>query len=158
MTELVLHRERSDALAELAGSHVGDGSLSEPETPALLRRVARERLGVRIELRVVVVVAVPVCAPPQEDFALVEHEVRPGVRNWRLARVPRNDAWGVRLGALARAMRRARLLLGRRLREALSDPAPASTAPAPEAAYRFRGGREGRVALLPGPSRGSWCR
>lgn len=151
MTELVLHREGSNALVELAGSHVADGSLSGPETPALLRRVARERLGVRVELRVVVAVAVPACAPPQEDFALVEYEVRPGVRNWRLARVPRNDAWRVRFGALVRAMRRARLQLGRRLREALPGPAPA--VPAPEAACRLRGGREGRVALFPGASR-----
>lgn len=151
MTELVLHTPRSSTLVELARRHVADGSVSSPETPALLRRVARERLGAEIALALVVVVAVPLSDCPKDDFALVEHEVRPGVRNYRLARVPRNDEGAIRFGAFERAVRRRFLALARRLGGALRGPV--AIAPAPEAAFRLGAGREDHVALLPGPSR-----
>ncbi len=113
MNELVLHGSRSGEVVDLARRHVADGSISEPETPALLRRVARERLGFSVDLRVVVGVAFPVLPLPKGDFALVEHEVRPGLKNCHLVRVPRNCAWRIRLGAFRRALRRAWTALGR---------------------------------------------
>lgn len=143
MTNLVLHRDRESSLAEVARSHVADRSISDLETPALLRRVAREQLGAEIELRVVVVVAFPVFVPPKDDFALVEYEVRPGVRNYRLARVPRNDAWAIRLGAFERAIRRTLRVIGRRLTASLAGPAP-------EAPCRLRAVNPGRAALPAG--------
>lgn len=143
MTNLVLHRDRPNALVEIARSHVADRSISEPETPALLRRVAREQLGAEIELRVVVVVAFPVFVPPKDDFALVEYEVRPGVRNYRLARVPRNDARAIRLGAFERAIRRTFRAIGHRLTASLAGPAP-------EAPCRLRAVNPGRAALPAG--------
>lgn len=151
MTELVLHKDRSNVLVELARSHVADGSISDPETPALLRRAAREQLDAAVGLRVVVVTALPVRAVPKDDFALVEYEVRPGVRNYHLARVPRNDRWLVRLGALDRALRRALRALARRLAGARCGPA--RIAPDPGTASPLRVVRGGRVTLLPGPSR-----
>lgn len=151
MTNLVLHRDRPNGLVEIARSHVSDGSISELATPALLRRVAREQLGAEIELRVVVVVAFPVFVPPKDDFALVEYEVRPGVRNYRLARVPRNDGWSIRLGAFERAVRRTLRGIGRRL--AGSFAGPAQIVPAPEAAYRLQAVSPARAALSAGPSR-----
>ncbi len=113
MTELVLHGSRSGEVVDLARRHVADGSISELDTPALLRRAAREQLGADVELRLVVSVALPVLPLPKGAFVLVEHEVRPGLTHDHLARVPRNCAWRIRLAAFERALRRAWRALAR---------------------------------------------
>ncbi|MDX9736106.1 MAG: hypothetical protein RBU36_18390 [Thermoanaerobaculia bacterium] len=149
MTELVLHRSRSGEVDALARSHVAEGSISVLETPALLRRVARERLGAEIELRVVVVVAFPFNARPEGEFTLVEYEARPGVWNYRLARVPGNCARSIRLGAFERAMRRAWRALGRRFAGAVH--VPTAITPAPVTARLLSAASSVRAALPAGP-------
>ena len=150
MTEPETHRAPSAELVALARSHVQDGTIREPETPALLRRVANASPGVEIAVTVVVVTAVPLVDLPRDDFALVEYEARPGVRNYRLARLPRNDGRLVRLGAFERAFHRTCVLLVRRVLGAFRAPAPLS--PVPDPAARLRAAGPGRVALLPRPS------
>ena len=152
MTNLVLHRDRANTLVEMARSHVADGSICDLETPALLRRIAADELGEAVVLGVVVVTAFPFHAHPPDDFALVEYEARPGVRNYRLARVPRNDATSIRIGAFERAFHRACVLISRRILDALRGPMPLPPQPGP--ALRLRLGAEDpdRAALVAGPS------
>jgi len=130
VNDLVLPPARAAELDALARSHVAEGSISDPETPALLRRVARERLGADIDLRVVVV-ALPILALPQDELVLVEREVRPGLRSYHLARVPRNRAWRIRLRALARALRHAWRAIGSRSTGAVHGLPAIAPAPGP---------------------------
>lgn len=120
-------------LLALALRHVEYGSIDAPETPGLVRRAAKERLGVEAAVAVALVADVPAAGLARDDFVLVEHENRPGVRNYRLARVPRNSGWRIRAGAFERALRRFCVRLVRR------------------ALGAFRTSDD--VALLPGPSR-----
>ena len=142
MTELVIHDPDAAELLALARSHVADGTIVAPETPALLRRVAAAHAGTEVVLAVVVVTAFPVHTLPPDDFALVEYEVRPGVRNYRLARVPKNDPWRIRVGLFERAFHRACRLLVRRALGAIRGPA--ALGPVREPTYRLP---------APGPSR-----
>ncbi len=142
MTQLVPQESQSAQLVELARSLVADGTIGAAETPALLRRVAAAELGTEVVLAVAVVAAFPVYALPPDDFALVEYEVRPGVRNYRLARVPKNHPWRIRIGAFERACHRACTLFVRRFRRAVRGTVPLTSVREP--AYRLP---------APGPSR-----
>ena len=108
-----------------ARASLADGSLHDLETPALLRRIA----GVPAppaSTAALATVAPPVLRPEvvEADFVLVDFEVRPGVRNYRLVRRPANNRWRVRIGAFERRVHRTFVLLARRFARALAVPAP----------------------------------
>jgi hypothetical protein len=112
----------TDTLKE-APPLVADGSLYELETPALLRRIAgvpapSDAAGqVTLEASVLHPEIVP------NDFVLVDFEVRPGVRNYRLVRPPKNDPWRIRIGAYERRVHRTFVVLARRIARRLAGPA-----------------------------------
>lgn len=107
-----------DALPLLA-----DGSLHELETPALLRRIAG--VPARADAAGHVTVEASVLHPElvPNEFALVDFEVRPGVRNYRLVRLPKNDPWRIRIGAFERRVHRTFVVLARRIVRSLAAPA-----------------------------------
>lgn len=94
---------------------VADGSLHELETPALLRRIAGVPACANTAAPVTLETSVlhPELVP--NDFVLVDFEVRPGVRNYRLARLPKNDPWRIRIGAFERRVHRTFVVLSRRI-------------------------------------------
>ena len=106
-----------------APPRIANGSLCDVETPALLRRIAS------VSVRAVVTGHAPLEASvlrPEvvpNDFVLVDFEVRPGFRNYRLARLPRNDRWRIRIGAFERRVHRAFVVLARRIVRSFADRA-----------------------------------
>lgn len=100
-----------------------DCSLRDPETPALLRRIAgmpapADAAGQgTLEASVLHPELVP------NDFVLVDFDVRPGVHNDRLVRPPANDPWRIRIGAFERRVHRALVVLARRITRSLAAPA-----------------------------------
>lgn len=102
---------------------VADCSLHELDTPALLRRIA----GVPAPADAAGHVTLGACALHPElvpnDFVLVDFEVRPGVRNYRLVRLPKNDPWRIRIGAFERRVHRAFVVLARRIVRSLAASA-----------------------------------
>ena len=107
-----------------APPHVEAGSLHDLETPALLRRIAgvpaHAATGGHGTLEPSVLQ--PELVP--NDFVLVDFEVRPGVRNYRLVRLPKNDPWRIRVGAFERRVHRTFVVLARRIARALALPLP----------------------------------
>lgn len=100
--------------------HVSDDSIRDPETPALLRRIAGVRVVVDAAEAFEVVAPSP--RPVPGDFVLVDIEVRPGVRSYRLVRRPKNDPWRIRIGAFERRVHRAFVVLARRFARGLNVP------------------------------------
>jgi len=102
---------------------LADGSLHELETPALLRRIAGvpARADAAGQVTVEASVLHPELVP--NDFVLVDFEFRPGVRNYRLVKVPKNDAWRIRTGAFERRVHRTFVVLARRIARSLTTPA-----------------------------------
>ena len=121
---------------DLAQALVSDGTLSDPETPALLRRIA----GAPLAAETAHATALEAPAPPRDstarDFVLVDWEIRPGERRYRLARVPANVPWRIRIGAFQRHVHRSFVVAGRRLRRFL---APESNAGFPARPGRTAG-------------------
>lgn len=107
-------------LVDLARAYVADGSISAPETPALLRRIASRHLVVTATFEVAIEFPAPHQIPLTEGFVLVDYEVRPGVRNYRLAKVPANDSSLIWLGAFERHVRRTLVLILRHLASLLT--------------------------------------
>lgn len=103
-------------------SLIADGPLHELETPALLRRVAgmSARAGAAGHAILEASTLHPELVP--NDFVLVDFEVRPGVRNYRLVRLPKNDRWRIRIGALQRRVHRAFVILARCIARSLAAP------------------------------------
>lgn len=102
---------------------VADGSLRNLETPALLRRIAGVTVRAVVTRHVTLEASVlrPEVVP--NDFVLVDFEVRPGVRNYRLARLPRNDQWRILIGAFERRVHRVFVVLARRIVRSFADRA-----------------------------------
>ena len=102
---------------------LADGSLHKLETPALLRRIAGvpARADAAGHVTVEALVLHPELVP--NDFVLVDFEVRPGVRNYQLVKVPKNDAWRIRIGAFERRVHRTFVVLARRIARSLTTPA-----------------------------------
>ena len=94
---------------------VADGSLRNLETPALLRRIAgvSARADTAEDATLEASALKPELVP--NDFVLVDFEVRPGVRNYRLVRLPANDPWRIRLGVFERRVHRAFVVLARHI-------------------------------------------
>ncbi|MFN7989760.1 MAG: hypothetical protein U0529_19965 [Thermoanaerobaculia bacterium] len=110
-----IHLTASPDLVDLALAYVTDGSISRPETPALLRRIAFEHLAAVAACGAAVDCTAPPPLPIPEGFVLVDYEIRPGVRSYRLAKVPENVAWRIRIGAFERHVHRTFVLFVRRL-------------------------------------------
>lgn len=110
-----IHLTPSPDLVDLALAYVADGSIDDPETPALLRRIAAEQLGARVAHAPEPGTPAPTLLPITEGFVLVDFEVRPGVRGYRLAKLPANVGWRIRIGAFERNVHRTFVVLGRRL-------------------------------------------
>ncbi len=147
-----IHLTPSPDLVDLALAYVADGSISDPETPALLRRIAAEQLAAETAYAAAVECPALPHVPITEGFVLVDCEIRPGVRGHRLARLPENVAWRIRVGAFERHVHRTLVILWRRLVRLLTAP----SALAPEAKARLlaqRARAAGDVAFL-GPASG----
>jgi hypothetical protein len=110
-----IHLTAAPGLVDLARAHVADGSITALETPALLRQIASQRLVVTATFAVAIEWPAPPRIPVTDGFVLVEYEVRPGVRNYRLAKVPANDPLRIRIGAFERHVHRTLVLVFRRL-------------------------------------------
>ncbi len=110
-----IHLTASPDLVDLARACVADGSISDPETPALLRQIASEHLVITAAFAVAIECPAPPRIPITEGFVLVDYEVRPGVRSYRLARIPANVPWRIRIGAFERLLHRTLVLFVRRL-------------------------------------------
>lgn len=111
----------TDTLRE-APPHVEAGSLHDLETPALLRRIAGVPAHLEAARHATPEASVLHPELVQSDFVLVDFEVRPGVRNYRLVRLPKNDPWRIRIGAFERRVHRTFVVLTRRLVRALAVP------------------------------------
>ncbi len=111
----------SPDLVDLAREDVADGSISNPETPALLRRIVSEQLTVYAAFAAANERPVVFGLPITEDFFLVDYEIRPGVRGYRLAKVPKNDPWRIAIGAFERRVHRTLVILVRRVVRFLTD-------------------------------------
>jgi hypothetical protein len=110
-----IHLTASPDLVGHARACVADGSISDPETPALLRRTASLHLVAVVAYASAIEYPVPPRIPVAEGFVLVDYEVRPGVRSYRLARIPANDSERIRIGAFERHVHRTLVLFVRRL-------------------------------------------
>jgi hypothetical protein len=140
-----LRDDRPD-LGDLALARVADGTLSDPETPALLRRIAREPLADDAAQATAPEAPAPARDSTARDFVLVSWEIRPGERRYRLARIPANVRWRIRIGAFERHLHRSFVIAGRRLRRFLG--------PASKAGLLARPGRAaGDLVLLDPASR-----
>ncbi len=106
-----------------APPQVADDSLRDLETPALLRRIAGVPAPADAAGQVTLEASVlhPELVP--NDFVLVDVDVRPGVRNYRLVRLPANDPWRIRIGAFERRVHRAFVVLARRMTRSPAAPA-----------------------------------
>lgn len=116
-----IHLTPSPDLVDLARAYVADGSISNPETPALLRRIASKQLAADAAFAAAIERPVVFRPPITEDFVLVDYEIRPGFRGYRLAKVPKNVPWRIAIGAFERRVHRSLVLLGRRLVRFLTD-------------------------------------
>jgi hypothetical protein len=110
-----IHLTGSPDLVDLALACVADGSISNPETPALLRHIAFEHLAAEAAYAAATHCPAVPPRPVTEGFVLVDYEIRPGVRGYRLAKVPANVSWRIRIGAFERHVRRTLFILWRRL-------------------------------------------
>ena len=115
-----IHLTPSPDLVDLTLAYVADGSISNPETPALLRRIAAERLAAGAAPAPGLEPLAPPRLPGHSGFVLVDYEVRPGVRGYRLARIPKNVWWRIRIGAFERRVHRAFVVLARRIARGLA--------------------------------------
>ena len=104
----------SDALRE-ARARVADGSISDLETPALLRRLTGAHLDPEAIEGTPFEAPAPLAEPVPGDFVLVDLEIRPGVRSYRLVKLPTNDPRRIRIGAFERRVHRTLLVLARRI-------------------------------------------
>ena len=142
-----IHFTPSPDLADLALAYVADGTISNPETPALLRRIAAEHLAAETANAGAEECPALPQLPITEGFVLVDCEIRPGVRGYRLARLPENVAWRIRVGAFERHVHRTLVILWRRLVRLLT--APPVLAPEARARLLAQGARTaGAVVLL----------
>ena len=117
-----IHLTPSPDLVDLVLAYVADGTISNPETPALLRRIAAEHLAAETAVAAAVECPALPRLPITEGFVLVDYEIRPGVRGYRLARLPENVAWRIRVGAFERHVHRTLVILWRRLVRFLTGP------------------------------------
>lgn len=117
-----IHLTASPDLVDLALAWVANGSMSYPETPALLRQVAVQHLRACAEYVPELEPPTPPQLPITEGFVLVDHVIRPGVRGYRLAKLPANVQWRIRIGAFERYVHRTFVVLGRRLVRFLTSP------------------------------------
>ena len=101
-----IHLTASPDLVDLALAYVADGSISNPETPALLRRIASAHLGIGAACAPELEPPAPPLLPISDGFVLVDYAVRPGVRGYRLAKLPANVPWRIRIGAFERHVHR----------------------------------------------------
>lgn len=116
-----IHLTPSPDLVDLALAYVADGTISNPETPALLRRIAAERLAAGAAHAPALEPLASPLLPITEGFVLVDCEIRPGVRGYRLARTPKNVWWRIRIGAFERNVHRSLVVLWRRLVRFVAD-------------------------------------
>ncbi|KAA0254079.1 MAG: hypothetical protein EDX89_11255 [Acidobacteria bacterium] len=130
------------ALAGMARAALLDGTLDDPETPAILRRIAGAPLpggrGLRRD-------------EADPDLVLAEIPLAPGVTGLWLTRRPRNDGRLVLLGRLERAVDRLALRATRRLLAFLAEPVVLRSAglPAAGGAARLRGrGGDDDMAIM----------
>jgi hypothetical protein len=115
-----IHLTASPDLVDLALAYVADGSIFDPATPALLRRIASEHLAADEACAAPIERPVPPCPPISDGFVLVDSEILPGVHRYRLAKVPANVSWRIRIGAFERRVHRTLLVLARRLVRSLA--------------------------------------
>ena len=116
-----IHLTPSPDLVDLALAYVADGSISSPETPALLRRIAAERLAAGAAHAPELEPLASPRLPGHSGFFLVDYEVRPGIRGYRLAKIPKNVWWRIRIGAFERNVHRSLVILWRRLVQFVTD-------------------------------------
>ncbi|HQP88197.1 MAG TPA: hypothetical protein PLL76_18260 [Thermoanaerobaculia bacterium] len=110
-----IHLTASPDLVDLALAYVADGSISDPATPALLRRIAAEHLAANEAPAAAIECPTLVHHPITEGFVLVDCEIRPGVRGYRLAKLPANVSWRISIGAFERNVHRTLVIFVRRL-------------------------------------------
>ena len=110
-----IHLTASPDLVDLALAYVADGSISDPATPALLRRIAAEHLAANEAHAAAIECRVRPHHPISDGFVLVDWEVRPGTRGYRLARLPANVWWRIRIGAFERNVHRTLVIFFRQL-------------------------------------------
>ncbi len=111
----------SPDLADLALAGIADGTIFNPETPALLRRIAAERLAAGAAHALEIEPLALPRLPGHSGFVLVDYEVRPGVRGYRLAKIPKNVWWRIRIGAFERNVHRSLVVLWRHLVRFVTD-------------------------------------
>jgi hypothetical protein len=116
-----IHLTPSPDLVDLALAYVADGTISNPETPALLRRIAAERLAAGAAHAPEFEPLASPRLPGHSGFVLVDYEVRPGIRGYRLAKIPKNVWWRIRIGAFERNVHRSLVILWRRLVRVVTD-------------------------------------
>lgn len=110
-----IHPTASPDLVDLALACVADGSISSPETPALLRHIAFEHLAAEAAYAAAADCPAVPPHPVTDGFVVVDYETRPGVRGYRLAKVPANVSWRIRIGAFERHVHRTLVLFVRHL-------------------------------------------
>lgn len=101
------------ALAGMARAALLDGTLDDPETPAILRRIAREFPRDR---------PAPAQSLAASGLVLAEIELRPGVVGLWVTKQPRNNRRLILLGRLERAVDRLALRATQRLLAFLATP------------------------------------
>jgi hypothetical protein len=116
-------------LLELTRDYIKKGTIGNPETPAILRQIARDHL--RRDLPIKAQADLIPWAPAVNRDALVlwEVEIRPGVRSLGLTVPSENDMLRVRIGAFERACHRNVVRFMRMLRR-LTGKASAPARPA----------------------------
>ena len=110
-----IHLTAAPDLVDLALAYIADGSISSPETPALLRQIAAEQLAAGAAHAPEPAPAALPLLPITEGFVLVDCEIRPGVRGYRLAKLPANVSWRISIGAFERNVHRTLVIFVRRL-------------------------------------------
>jgi hypothetical protein len=116
-----IHLTPSPDLVDLALAYFADGTIFDPETPALLRRIAAERLAAGAAHAPGLEPVAPPRLPGHSGFVLVDYEIRPGIRGYRLAMIPKNVWWRIRIGAFERNVHRTFVILWRRLVRFVAD-------------------------------------
>ena len=110
-------------LLELTQDYIKKGKIGDPETPAILRQIARDHLGCDLPMEAQADL-VP-WAPAVNGDSLVpwEVEIRPGVRSHGLTVSIENDMLRVRIGAFERACHRNLVRFTRMLRSLIGKVA-----------------------------------
>lgn len=117
-----IHLTASPDLVDLALAYIAAGSISNPETPALLRQIAAEQLAAGAAHAPEPAPAALSLLPITEGFVLVDCKIRPGVRGYRLAKLPANVSWRISIGAFERNVHRTLVIFVRRLVRFLASP------------------------------------